>query len=143
MTSVVRFIKNNDHKKLTIAIYILTAFYRAQMLLVPSKRLQKHWGQSGVESPENVGWFSYFYAIKVGNEENRIADKTPWESKCLVRALTARRLLHRKKIVTTLYLGVGKDENDAMVAHSWLRCGKAYVTGGDGAKYATVAKFCM
>jgi len=37
---------------------------------------------------------------------------------------------------------VGKDENGKMIAHSWLRCGKMYVMGGNGEGYGVVAKFC-
>ena len=141
--SLIRFIKNNDRKRRTLAIWYLTAFYRAQMLMIPSKKLQKNWGESGKESPETDLTVNYRYAYVVARDVSRIADHTPWESKCLVRALTARYLLHRKGIKTTLYLGVGKDENGKMIAHSWLRCGELYVSGGDGSNYATVAKFCM
>ncbi len=137
-----RFWNINDHKKMTLAIYGLTAFYRAQMLLVPSKKLEKHWGEKNAESPSEETVEHYRYAYIVSNEVNRIADKTPWESKCLVRAQTARFLLHRKAILTTMYLGVGKDEKGAMIAHAWLRCGDKYVTGGDGTGYAAVARFC-
>lgn len=140
---VIRFLKVNPNKKMTLAIYGLTAFYRMQMLLVPSKTLEKKWGERNMESPQEDSRENYHYAYIVSNEVNRIADKTPWESKCLVRALTARFLLHRKHILTTMYLGVGKDENGAMIAHAWLRCGDKYVTGGDGSTYATVARFCM
>ncbi|MBQ9589231.1 MAG: lasso peptide biosynthesis B2 protein [Butyrivibrio sp.] len=141
--SLYRFIKLNKFKKMTLAIWWLTAFYRMQMLIVPSKKLEHRWGQKGVESPEKDTMEHYRYAYVVSMEVNRIADKTPWESKCLVRALTARFLLHRKGIETTLYLGVGKDEKGKMIAHSWIRCGEMYVTGGNGKSYATVARFCM
>ncbi len=126
----------------TLAIWYLTAFYRAQMILIPSKRLEEKWGERGEESPDKDTLENYRYAYAVSVDVNRIADRTPWESKCLVRALTARYLLHRKGIVTTLYLGVGKDDNGKMIAHSWLRCGENYVTGGDGSGFAIVAKFC-
>ena len=108
--SLIRFLKNNDRKRRTLAIWYLTAFYRAQMLMIPSKKLQKNWGESGKESPETDLTVNYRYAYVVARDVSRIADHTPWESKCLVRALTARYLLHRKGIKTTLYLGVGKDE---------------------------------
>ncbi|MCA5963741.1 lasso peptide biosynthesis B2 protein [Blautia sp. RD014234] len=67
---------------------------------------------------------------KVSYAVDQVCQKTKWESKCLVRALTAQKLLRRKKIATTLYLGCGLDENGKMIAHAWLRCGKMYVTGG-------------
>ena len=140
--SVLRFFKYNRNKRMTLVIWYLTAFYRLQMLLVPSKSLEKKWGEKGKESPNEDTMQNYRYAYDVSLEVNRIADKTPWESKCLVRALTARYLLHRKGIVTTMYLGVGKDDEGKMIAHSWLRCGENKVTGGDGSGFAVVAKFC-
>ena len=79
-----------------LAIWYLTAFYRAQMLLVPSKTLEKRWGKRDMESPEETEAWHYRYACEVSEEVARIADRTPWESKCLVRALTARYLLRRK-----------------------------------------------
>lgn len=135
------FARYNKRKRLTFAIYGYTAFYRIQILLIPSKILQKYWGKRGEETQKDDTNEHYFYAIGISNYVNRIADKTPWQSKCLVRALTAQKLLRRKQIATTLYLGVGKDEKGTMIAHAWLRCGKLYVTGGNGAEYAVVAKF--
>ncbi len=141
--SLLRFIKLNTNKKRTLFIWYLCAYYRLQMLLIPAKKLEKNWGEKGKESPEVdlIKWH-YRYCYQISRDVNRIADHTPWESKCLVRALTARYFLHRQGIVTTMYLGVGKDENGKMVAHSWLRCGEMYVTGGDGKDMAIVAKFC-
>ena len=70
-----------------------------------------------------------------------ISSKTPWESKCLVQALTAQRMLKSKGISTTIYLGVRKEGNE-MKAHAWLRCGEYYVTGGAiREQYTVVAKF--
>ena len=71
----------------------------------------------------------------------KVCDKTPWESKCLVRALAAQRLLCRRGLSSTLYLGCGMEEGK-MVAHAWRRFGEMYVTGGDGGGYTTVARFC-
>ena len=59
----------------------------------------------------------------------------------LVRALAAQRLLCRRGLSSTLYLGCGMEEGK-MVAHAWLRFGEMYVTGGDGGGYTTVARFC-
>lgn len=124
-----------------MAVYGYTAFYRMAILILPSKVLQRFWGRNGEESPEKETREHYAYARLVSRHVNRVANKTQWESKCLVRALTARKLLMRKGITCTLYLGVGKDENGEMVAHAWLRSGEYFVTGGNGADYAMVAKF--
>jgi hypothetical protein len=50
-------------------------------------------------------------------------------------------LLREKHIPCTLYLGVGRDDDGKPVAHAWTRVGAYSVTGGDGSKYACVAKF--
>ena len=138
---IYRFLRYNHKKKLTLAIWVLTAYYRALILLVPPKKLQPYWGIQGEESAQTDTVANYRQAVRIAKEVVRIADKTPWESKCLVRALTTQRLVHRKGIETTLYLGVGKDENGKMIAHAWIRCGEIYLTGGDGSQYSTVAMF--
>lgn len=133
--------KSNVSFKMKILIVWLCAFYRARMLLIPSKYLEKHWGEKGQESPREESENNYWTCVYVGNAVTRIAEKTPWESKCMVQALTAQYLLHRKGISTTLYLGVGKDDEGNMIAHAWIRSGRCYVTGGDGKGMAVVGKF--
>lgn len=131
----------NRHKKLTIYVWILTAYYRARMLLIPSKYQEKTWGIKNEESADEVP-NEYFWTIRcISQVVNRVADKTPWESKCMVRAFAAQHLLTRKGISSTLYLGVGKDDQGEMIAHAWIRSGKIYVTGGDGHTFAVVAKY--
>lgn len=138
---IYRFLRYNKKKKLTLVIWVLTAYYRALILLVPPKKLQPHWGAQGEESAKTDTVENYRQAVRIAREVVRIADKTPWESKCLVRALTTQKLVHRKGIETTLYLGVGKDDNGKMIAHAWIRCGEIFLTGGDGSQYSTVAMF--
>lgn len=139
----IKFLKYNPQKRLTIYAYFYSAIYRFQVYFIKPKYLQKHWGAEGQESPnEEVPW-KYRYAMNVSKVVDRICSKTAWESKCLVRALTAQKLLKKKNIGSTLYLGCGYDENGRMVAHAWLRCGKMYVTGGDGTGYAVVDKFAV
>lgn len=140
MKRIYRFLRYNHQKRFTIYIYLLTAYYRFMILTQAPKRYEARIGERGKESPEEDTDENMRRAYIVGKRVCRIAEHTPWESKCLVRALTARRILAREGIETTLYLGVGKEE-DKVVAHAWLRCGKCYVTGGDGTGYAMVAKF--
>lgn len=139
--NIVNFMKFNPQKRLTVYAYILSAKYRLLIKFIKPKRLQKKWGQEGIESPETEVPWKYRYAMNVSKVVDRICSKTAWESKCLVRALTAQHILRMKGIQSTLYLGCGYNEGK-MVAHAWLRVGKMYVTGGDGTGYAVVDKFC-
>lgn len=66
---------------------------------------------------------------------------TIWESECLVKAIAGMKMLKRRNIESTLYLGTAKDET-GLIAHAWLRSGTFYVSGSEGmAKFTVVAKF--
>ena len=128
---------------MVLRAFFWSAVFRLELLMLKPKRMKKHWGiekeESGYEEPdEHEG-----YVLKVARAVLCVCNNTKWESKCLVRALVAQKLLCKKKLETTLYLGVRQDENGAMLAHAWLRWGKGIVTGGDVdlKKYAVVSKF--
>ena len=125
---------------MTVKIYMYTMFYRICILFLPKPKLEKMMGERGEESEPEETLENLRIAKRISIHVNRITQHTLWESKCLVRAMTARKLLKEKGIHSTLYLGVGKDDGK-MVAHAWLRCGTCYVTGGNGKDYAMVVKF--
>ncbi|MBE6088935.1 MAG: lasso peptide biosynthesis B2 protein [Clostridium beijerinckii] len=144
-------------KMLISRVFILTAIARSAILFVSFKNLRKHMGKINEESYVNLSEEEYKIARKISWSIIKVAKYTPWESKCLVQALTAQYLLSHYHIENTLYLGVSKEnyinveskknnrENyvgkSNLVAHSWIRCGSYYVTGGDGTGFKVVAKF--
>ncbi|MDQ0217472.1 hypothetical protein J2S21_000561 [Peribacillus cavernae] len=67
---------------------------------------------------------------------------TFWESQCLVKAIAAMKMLEKRQIESTLYLGTAKDETGELIAHAWLRSGPFYITGSEGMKkFTIVGKF--
>ena len=71
-----------------------------------------------------------------------VSKYTFWESQCLVKAIAAMRMLEKRGIESTLYLGTAKDESGELIAHAWLRSGPYYVTGAEGMeKFTVVSKF--
>lgn len=129
-----------EEKLLFIEAFFLTGLMRAKILKVPFNKLKKELGTYNTESADDVVLGDYKIARIVRNVVVTISKFTPWESLCLVQAMTVQRMLKKRGISTTIYLGVNK-ENKNMVAHAWIRCGQMFVTGGDGSGYATVAKF--
>ena len=63
---------------------------------------------------------------------------TLWESACMVQAIAATRMLNRRNIETTLYLGIARDIEGKMHAHAWVRSGSIDVTGADVKQNFTV-----
>ncbi|WP_078595901.1 lasso peptide biosynthesis B2 protein [Evansella clarkii] len=67
---------------------------------------------------------------------------TFWESECLVKAIASLKMLEKRGIESTLYLGTRKSENGVFAAHAWLRSGPYYITGAEGMeKFTVVSKF--
>lgn len=127
-------------KLLFVEAFFLTGLMRAKILKVPFNKLKEELGTYNTESADDVVIDDYKKAKIVRDVVVTISKFTPWESLCLVQAMTVQRMLKKRGISTTIYLGVNK-ENQNMVAHAWIRCGRMFVTGGDGSGYATVAKF--
>jgi Transglutaminase-like superfamily len=84
------------------------------------------------ESGARIGW-----AVRAA------AARTPWLSTCLAQSLTGLVMLRRHGVASTVYLGVAKDGAGEFVAHSWLRCGDAVLTGSGGHKsFSIIAAYC-
>ena len=127
-------------KLLFLEAFVLTGIIRFKILRKPFNKLKEEMGTYNKESKEDVELSEYKVCKKIRWIVTTISNHTPWESLCLVQALTVQNMLKRRNISTTIYLGVNKIDNE-MKAHAWIRCGKMYITGGDGRGYATVAKF--
>lgn len=123
-------------------VFLYMGIARAFILFVPFNKLRKSMGKIKEESPDEVDINTYKQARDISEVISIVSRHTPWESKCLVQAFTAQKMLKEKGISTTIYLGVKKDKDNNMLAHAWIRCGKYYVTGGSNKEgYAVVAKF--
>lgn len=140
MRKVYRFFRYNGHKQIALQVYLYAAWYRLMIIFGRSRALILAAGQRGEESPEEAAEEEYRKAFVIGSEVTRICGHTLWQSLCLVQALTVVKLLRRAKVPATMYLGVGRDENERMIAHAWVRCGQLFVTGGNGENLAIVER---
>ncbi|MBI5978747.1 lasso peptide biosynthesis B2 protein [Clostridium perfringens] len=120
-----------ESKVMFCKAFILCGFYRFIILNVSFSKVKKLLGEKGKESEFEIDIDNYKIVKEVSFIVKLASYNTPWESKCLVQAMTAQKILNDKGIKTTLYLGVAKEKNN-MVAHSWLRYGQMFVTGGNG-----------
>lgn len=129
------------NKILIFRIMYLSLFYRILILVIPFKKLSKRLGKIKVNSHYEPNESEIIYIKKIYYFIIKVCSKTPWESKCLVQALVGRKLMLKKHIETTLFLGVCKDKDDNMIAHAWLKCGNNYVTGDIKDEFGIVATF--
>ncbi|ASZ16763.1 hypothetical protein OA45_03975 [Bacillus sp. UMTAT18] len=75
---------------------------------------------------------------KVSEAISIMSRYTFWESQCLVKAIAGMKMLEKRHIESTLYLGTAKDNHGELIAHAWLRSGSFYVTGSEGMEKFTV-----
>ena len=135
------FYIESDIKKIFIKAYLYTGISRLALLTISFKKINSFIKNTNSESSYEINNDEHSYAQKVKWILENIDMYTPWESKCLVQALTAQKILREKKMVSTIYLGVN-NENNKMTAHAWTRCGSLIVTGAKNkAAYTMVAKF--
>lgn len=74
----------------------------------------------------------------ISNAIQIVSKYTFWESQCLVRAMAGMKMLERRGIESTLYLGTARDEEGKMIAHAWLRSGTYYISGSEGMEKFTI-----
>jgi len=139
------FIFKTSRRGLTIKAVFYAAAARFRVYFFRGGRLHRYLGEEGAESGTDTPDEGSRRDIRtVTHRVAQVARRVPWESKCLVQAMVAQRLLRGYGINSTLYLGVGRDKEDnKMIAHAWVRSGPYYVCGGAGKGYAVVAKFRM
>lgn len=79
---------------------------------------------------------------KISNAIHIMSQYTFWESQCLVKAVASMKMLERRNIESTLYLGTAKDDQGQLIAHAWLRSGPYYLTGAEEmGRFIVVGKF--
>lgn len=71
---------------------------------------------------------------------SRALRNMPGEPNCLPQALAARRMLERRGIASTLYIGTMREHGGNRHFHAWLKAGDEWVTGMcDESRYALMA----
>jgi len=116
----------------------------AMRLAVRLTRFQRIVNWLGLEPGETAGETAAAIAEQVGWAVRGTAAHTPWESACLVQALAAARMLQRRRVASTLYLGAARNpaRREELHAHAWLRCGDLVLTGeSESRNFPVVAKF--
>ncbi|WP_246943850.1 lasso peptide biosynthesis B2 protein [Bacillus pinisoli] len=114
---------------LLIEAYFYLGWARCQLLYRPFSKVAPSLGSYMKETDEITSEFEMKDLKYIRHAIHIMSKYTFWESKCFVRAIAALKMLERRNINSTLYLGTSKDENGKMIAHAWLRSGSLYITG--------------
>lgn len=130
----------------TLLLFIEAAFYlgsvRIQLLYFPFSKISSSLGVAMKETEFAYIQQNHKILSNVNYAIDVMSRNTFWETKCLVRAIAAMKMLENRKISSTLYLGTAKDTAGKLIAHAWLRSGSLYVTGAEEMmKFTITGKF--
>ncbi len=115
---------------------------RLLLLLLPFRWLAPRLGKAMTESPSAISLSERELALKVSWAVQSVAAHVPLGFVCLPQAIAAKWMLRRRRLATTLYLGVATPERTKLTAHAWLRAGDKILTGREASlQHTTIAWF--
>jgi hypothetical protein len=130
-------------RRLFLEAILWLGFFRAVLLAVPFRWIAPNLGAHMAETPSrDEGGERGQLAKEVAQAVSRASRQVPWAAKCLVQAMAGKKMLQRRGIASTLYLGLAKSPDQDLQAHAWLRCGDQIILGGGGLqRFAVVSTF--
>jgi len=128
---------------LLIKVFFYSFYVRFLMLFVKYKRYEKRLGERGKIANYTISLEEKAYIHRIQSAVLGVSNYTPWESKCMVQAVSAKWLLKKKNIPSTIYFGIMKDpeKSDELKAHAWLKLGDWVITGRAGHQAFKVVNF--
>ena len=130
-----------ETKKLLVESYVNLAWARF-LKSIPFSKVAPSLGLMMKETSYEPNMTNRKILAEISNSIHIMSKYTFWESQCLVKAMAAMKMLEKRRIESTLYLGTAKDEEGKLIAHAWLRSGPYYVTGAEGMeRFTVVGKF--
>ncbi len=139
--SLIFWKKSFSDKRLLFRILYLLVFFRV-LIFLPFKAISHFLGETGRESSTSVLHIHDEYVRTIARYIKTMSRFMPWKSTCLVQAAAGKILMNRKKIDSTVYFGVKKDNKNKLQAHAWLRVGQDIILGGENAsEFVVVSMF--
>ncbi len=124
-----------------LPVWLLLGVSRFIIMTVPFRHLSLWLGvHEGINSWVQIAdSSSEARAVSISRVVQMTANYTPWKSNCFPQAVTARILLGLYGVPYSLFFGVNRNAEDAiLLAHSWVTVGRVRVTGGNGFDQFTV-----
>ena len=143
MKNLIKFLKKPAPEQ---ALYVEATFWlglsRLAILTVPFRWIAPCLGTHMAGSDENDLAAGRESVRSVSRAIRTMSRHLPWECKCLAQAISGKIMLRRRRIPSTLYLGVAKKEDGDLNAHAWLRAGDVILLGGGGLeRFGVVSTF--
>ena len=129
ISSVRKFFLIPFHEKMLFFEALVTMLsVRIKIAFVPMKQLWPRLGEMQKETDTVDLPHQYHFVYQVSHAVVRCRKIVKFKDRCYPEAITAKQMLRKRGIASTLYIGVRK-ETGKVNAHAWLRSGSIFVTG--------------
>lgn len=131
---------SSQERKLFFEALFVSFNVRMMLLVLPFKQYSHKLGERGrisknIEEKDSGMVYEVVHAIK------RAVKYSFWRNKCLEQAITAKKMLGKRNISSTVFFGVRKP-GDKLEAHAWLKAGDTFIVGErNHEKFTVVAYF--
>jgi hypothetical protein len=115
-----------DEKVLFIEAYIAQLISGLVLKILPFRYIPRIFA-----GPEKRISATPEVTIEIKEAIQRSSLLVPWKNKCLVQSLAAKRMLNRRKFISSLSLGASLD-GGVMTAHAWLISGDVEIVPKGG-----------
>lgn len=112
------------------------------LLAVPFRWLAPRLGKPMTQSPPTLSADEIQSAQRVSWAVQAVARHLPLGFVCLPQAIAAKWMLRRRRLASTLYVGVARPDQMKFTAHAWLRAGDKILTGrAESTTHTVIATF--
>ena len=111
------------------ALFALAAAQALVRIVPPRKWRDRFAPSSSLSASGAIGKDQLEPVRRVRFAIARAARNLPTDPNCLPQALAARRMLERRGIESSLFIGAERDEQGKANFHAWLKVGSEWVTG--------------
>ena len=119
--------------------FFTSFFIRIKLIFVPFSKYSKKIGTLNV-LPEKTIDFDEVLVANIKQAIRRSVKYSLWRNKCLEQSVTAKKMLQKSNVSSTIYFGVRKND-DKLEAHAWVKIGDTFVIGEKNHDAFTVVAF--
>ncbi len=130
MDLIRRFLRRTWAERLILLeAFAWLCWARLLLLTVPFRWIAPHLGRQMAEGPATLADSDRLVVGRVSWAVLAVSRRAELGFVCLPQAMAAKWMLRRRKLTSTLYLGLRTNEKASLSAHAWLRVGDRILTG--------------
>ncbi|MEN9573670.1 MAG: hypothetical protein RL514_1525 [Verrucomicrobiota bacterium] len=143
MRRLAKFLRHDwAGRALLLEALVWLSWAKLLLLTVPFRWIAPRLGKSQTETAATLTETERQLALRVSWAVQSVAAHVPLGFVCLPQAMAAKWMLRRRRLASTLYLGVARPDETKFTAHAWLRAGDKILTGrAESLTHTTLASF--